>query len=937
MNRLLRDRNGQLVLLVFVLMAVLGIRLFALTIVEGASWSAWADNLSVKSIHLSAPRGEILDRYGRVMATNTPSFAVYFSAGNLENKEANKVAMDLVSVLEKNGDIYFDNFPIMMDTNGEFYYSYQKEIEEWLASQGMPVDFFAEQAFDELKNRNNISPGMDKYESQSQLQNTYGIYPPISVKNMKYTKDLDKESFLGRYTLDYSLSAREAFDTLRKHFEIESTVSDADARKIMVIRNELSSQGYKKYMPAKIASGISSNSIIIFEEKKNSLPGVEIVAESIRTYPNGNAASHILGYLGKISESEKDYYEEKGYNANDMVGQEGLEKSMESTLKGKDGVQNVQVNAFGELVKVIDNNSPSKGKNIKTTIDLELQKTAEAALEETLTELQRGGTYQSKWGNYSFGKAMRKANSGAVVVLDVKTGEVLAMASYPDFDPNLFAKGINKADWDSLQSKNPRDTMGARPLYNIATRTPVQPGSTFKMVTATAALESGLNPNRKLYDGGVVMLGKTPFGCLIWNQHRGSHGAVDLASALEVSCNYYFYDLAANKDFYKNASLGLEDMNVKKIAYYANQYGLGLPTGIEIAETVVEAPSAEGKMAQQKSLLRNVLIGRAETYFKEAIVEDKVKLMANIEEIVSWTDENPGRRDLIAKMKTVGIKDNMVEPVADLCKYTYFSQAKWNTGDDLNISIGQGDNSYTPLQMANYVATIGNKGVHNQVTLLKDIAGQGPIERTPGKKIDISNDAYLDAIIKGMKQVVYGPRGSIKILGSAPMTVAAKTGTAQREGHIPPVDEVEYIKSNLSRINGSLTWEAVEVEMNRVLKEYPDVFPSDQSAVRQAVINLSKGKVTAMQLDSHKDVYDEFGWLVAFAPAEEPEIAISVLLVQGGTSTYAGPMTRDIIAKYDELKKEYKINDPTKKKTPEEEASGSQSTGAAVANETVVN
>ncbi|MEG1931113.1 MAG: penicillin-binding transpeptidase domain-containing protein, partial [Anaerovorax sp.] len=520
MNKLLRSRNGQLVLLVFVLMAVLGIRLFALTIVQGASWSAEADGLSVKSIRLSAPRGEILDRYGRVLATNTPSFTVYFSAGDLTDKEINKVSSDLIDVLEKNGDEYFDNFPIIADANGEFYYTYQREIEEWLASEGMPTNFFAEQAFEELKNRNNLNPGLDKYEAQSQLQNTYGIYPPISVKNMKYTKELDKESFLGRYSLDYDMSAREAFDALRKYFEIPGDVSDDEARKIMVIRNELSSQGYKKYMPAKIAAGISSNSIIIFEEKKNALPGVEIVAESIRTYPNGSMAAHVLGYLGKISESEKNYYKEKGYDANDMVGQEGIEKSLESKLKGSDGVRNVQVNAFGELVKVIDNKAPTKGKDVTTTLDLELQKIAEESLEKTLTALPRGGTYQSKWGNYTFGKAMGKANSGAVVVLDAKTSEVLAMSSYPDFDPNLFATGISKENWDLLQSKNPRDPMGARPLYNIATRTPVQPGSTFKMVTATAALESGLNPQRRLYDGGVVMLGQTPFGCLIWNQHR---------------------------------------------------------------------------------------------------------------------------------------------------------------------------------------------------------------------------------------------------------------------------------------------------------------------------------------------------------------------------------------------------------------------------------
>lgn len=906
MSKLTRTRNGQLIILVITLMSILGLRLFGLTIVEGAEWSAAAEGLSVKNISLAAPRGEILDRYGRVLATNTPSFTVYFSAGDLENKEINKVATDLVQVLEKNGDAYFDNFPIMMDSNGEFYYTYQRDIEEWLTSEGMPKDIFAEQAFNELLTRNNIDPAMDKYEAQAILQNTYGVYPPISVKNMKYSKELDKESFLGRYYLEFKMSAREAFDALRKEFEIPGNVSDADARKIMVIRNELSSQGYRKYMPAKIASGISQNSVIIFEEKKNSLPGVEIITESVRTYPNGSLASHAVGYLGKISESEKDYYKELGYNTNDMVGQEGLEKAFESKLKGSDGEKNVQVNAFGELVKVIDDKAPAKGKDITTTLDLELQKTVEESLEETLVELQRGGTYQSKWGNYNFNKAMPRANTGAVVVLDVKTSEVLAIASYPDFDPNLFAKGISNENWDALQSKNPRDTMSPRPLYNVATRTPVQPGSTFKMVTATAAMESGMDPNRKLYDGGAVTLGKHSYGCLIWNQNRGSHGYVDLADALEVSCNYYFFDVAANKDFYKNTSLGLKNMNVEKIGYYAKQYGLGLPTGIEISETVVPEPSAARKMEQMKSLLKNVLIGRAELYFTETVVDDKTKLMENIDTIVSWTEENPGRRELISRMAGVGIKPELAEDVADLCKFTYYNQASWNTGDDLNLSIGQGGNQYTPLQMANYVATIGNKGVHNDVTLLRSIEGEGAIERPAGKPMDLSDPAYLDELIKGMKQVVYGPRGSMKLLGTAPVTVAAKTGTAERDGKVPPLDEVAYIKSNLSKINPRLSWSAVEKEMRRLLEVYSDVFSSEQSAVRQAVINLSKGSVTPEKLDAYKAGYDEFAWVVALAPAENPEIAIAALLVQGGTSTYEGPMVRDIIARYTELQEEYK-------------------------------
>ena len=902
----IKSRNNQILAMVMIMMSLLGIRLFGLTVVEGARWDEAASNLSIKSISTSAPRGEILDRYGRVLAGNVPSFTVQFRAGDLSDEEINSVSRNLIRIFEANGDAYYDNFPILV-ANGKFQFTYQKEIEEWLASQSMPTDFSAEQAFDEIRTRQNIDEGLDKYAAQTELQSVYNIFPPISVKNMKFLKDLDKESFLGRYHLDVKLSAKDAFQALREKFEIDPSLSAEDARKIMVVRNELSSQGYRKYMPAKIASGVSNETIVIIEEKNSDLPGVEVVAESVRYYPNGNTASHVLGYLGQISESEKAKYDELGYKSNDMVGQEGIEKVYESTLKGKDGTKNVEVNAFGELVRVINETEPQKGRDVYLTIDLELQKTAEAALKQALTEIQKAGTFKSQWGDLKYGTAYKNANVGAVVALDVKTGDVLAMASYPDFDPNLFAAGISKENWKALQAENPRDPLSPLPLYNVAARTAVQPGSTFKMVTATAALESGLDPDRKLRDGGAVKLGNRTYGCLIWNRYGSNHGYINLYEAIEVSCNYYFFDIATGRDFYKKTSLGLkEPMNIKKIMSYAQQYGLGLKTGIEIPETVVPVPSEERKLAQIKALLRNVLIGRAEMYFEKSLIDDKDKLNDTIMTIVDWTEENPSRNELISRLGKLGVKEDLVETVADLCKFTYFNQARWTTGDELNIAIGQGENAYTPLQMVNYVATIGNKGVHNQVSLIKAIEGLGEIEKEPGKKIDIKDDQYLVDIIKGMKLVAAGSKGSLRgTFGNFPVSVAGKTGTAERAGKINPPDEVEYMKQYLPLINSGLKWADVEKEMLRLMDEYPDTYTTKNYAVRRAVINLSNGKVTTAKLDAYKASYDNFAWVMTMAPADDPKIAVGVLLFQGGTAGYAAPVAREVIAKYLQLDKIY--------------------------------
>ena len=326
------------------------------------------------------------------------------------------------------------------------------------------------------------------------------------------------------------------------------------------------------------------------------------------------------------------------------------------------------------------------------------------------------------------------------------------MASYPDYDPNLFANGISTTDWESLQTKNPRDPLAPAPLYNVATRSAVQPGSTFKMVTATAGLEAGLNPYIKRRDGGFIKLGDRTFGCVVWNEYRRTHGYLDMARALEVSCNYYFYDVATGKDWYTGNSLGYKKkITIDDITGYAKEYGLGLPTGIEIPETVVPVPSKAGKLENLKSSLRNILYASSEVYFDKKVVGNPDLLKQTIEKIVGWMGEDISRNDMINKrLVNLGIKKSQIEPLADLCLYTYFNQTDWSTADALNIAIGQGENAYTPLQMANYIATLGNNGVHNKVSLIKSIENQGQYKKGATTKVKVSNNKYFEQIIAGM-------------------------------------------------------------------------------------------------------------------------------------------------------------------------------------------
>lgn len=188
---------------------------------------------------------------------------------------------------------------------------------------------------------------------------------------------------------------------------------------------------------------------------------------------------------------------------------------------------------------------------------------------------------------------MQRRRSGSAGRED---GQILAMASAPDFDPNDFAVSISREKWESLQRKNLRDPMSPAPLYNVATMSAVQPGSTFKPVTALAALSCGLDENRYLYDGGHVELGGKSYGCILWNRSRKTHGYVDLRKALAVSCNYYFYDIASGEDLASGTSLGYEQkMDNERILSYAKRMGLGLKTGIELPESKGILPSENEK------------------------------------------------------------------------------------------------------------------------------------------------------------------------------------------------------------------------------------------------------------------------------------------------------------------------------------------------------
>ena len=898
MNNRLKQSNTryqQMVVFLILLMVILGVRLFIVTILQHDEWTAEASDQNTKTITTSAPRGNIYDRNGQALAVNKQVFTVNFNASALDTAEINDSALTLINTLIKNKDKYTDNFPIKIDKNGDFYYTYKQQIHKWLSKQGFDTDLSAREAFERLCSRYDLDASDSaREESMRVLDEKYNLNVPINAKRMKYTYDLELEVFWNKFSTvegEYDgKSAKECFSMLRKQYEIDKDLSDADARKIFIIRNEIATNGFTRYLPIKVASDVSDKTIAYIEEA--GIEGVEIASESERVYPEGSTACHILGYLGAISESETEYYvEKKGYSASDLVGKDGVESSLESKLHGTPGTEKIRVNSSGEYVETISKTEPKKGKDVYLTIDLELQKAAEESLADA-----------------AYGK------SGAAVALDVETGEVLAMASYPSFNPNIFANGISEKAWESVQQENPNDYFSPFPLYNNATKANIQPGSTFKPITAVAALEAGLDPYRSIYDDGMIEYGNREWGCSAWNDYGGRHGSQNMEWGLGNSCNTYFYNIATGKDWDTGASLGYT-LTADDLLATAKMFGLGQATGIELDETIIDTPTAQDKIDTTEVGIKDYLYNNRNKFFPKEIVSDYDKLKKNLAVIAGWTKENPSYEELVERLdQKTDVKKSQLENVASRVKFDYYIQAQWGIGDQFNLSIGQGMNAYTPLQMANYLATLGNDGKRNQVSVVSGVEGEGLTVKKKAENLKLK-DGTIDAVIRGMKRVCSS--GTLSgVYGNFPVEVAGKTGTAENQTLIQPKSKVSYVKKHLSSFNSaantSVSWSEVKSMMEQMMDEEPQRYPSEEDTVEDALIEASNFKITQSMIDSYKNSHDYVAWTIAMAPADDPKIAVVCMIIDGGYSSNAAPVTKDIISAYlgleDENNEDVKVN-----------------------------
>ena len=583
--------------------------LYDAQILHGGENRAKSISSNAASETVTASRGIITDRNGKVLVSNRLAYTLVFDrSGFADDAALNAAILRLVQLCEETGTGWNDTLPIGRVGNFLRYSNARSET------------------FDKFIEKNDLTSGA---------------------------------------------SGRQLLSELRELYHVDESLSEREARLIVGVRYELHSRDSYTF-----AEDVSTEVLSLITDGR--YEGVTIRTASARVY-NTALAAHILGTIGPIwqeewsSNEDTGYvgYADKGYSMNDLVGKDGVEKAFESYLRGTDGRRLITTDETGKITGELYTREPQPGGTVALTLDIDLQADVEAALAETIS-----------------GMIDKDSNErgGAAAVVSVGTGEVLALASYPTYDLSTFNE-----DYDELVNDQ------RLPMFNRATQGIYAPGSTFKMVTAVAALESGIiTPSSIIQDRGIYTYYKDPQPmCWIYSQTGSTHGRINVSQAITDSCNYFFYEVGRLT-------------GIRTLDSYASQFGLGQSTGIEIGDS-------SGVLASPE-----------------------------------WAESH---------------------------------DQEWTDGQTITAAIGQSYNLFTPLQLANYVATLVGGGDHYQAHLLKNVKAYDNsrllymYDDKPMNTVEIS-DSTLNAVTRGMHELTVS--GSVAYaFENCVVSAGAKTGSAQ--------------------------------------------------------------------------------------------------------------------------------------------------------------
>ena len=706
-NRLIDKRRiiALLALMILLLAVYLGF-LYQLQIIDGEIYYNRSKEITETKLTVTASRGNILDRYGRILIGNKECYNLKINTDKLfsNNDDPNGTILELIDMVQQYGDVYTDDLPITSSPPFE-YDPAMTAIQETMLKA-----YFKDKAkeFKEM--------GLPE--------------EPTAVQLMSYMRT--------RYSIDNSYSAEEMrlIAGVRYSINVRYAINTAD------------------YIFVEDASMKLISSIL---EKK--LTGIEVNRAYVRDYRTEYAA-HILGYVGLMTQEEYEKYSLYKYSTDAYVGKDGIEYAFESYLHGTDGEKYDTKNAAGTVLATVYTKEPVPGNHIYLTIDIVLQEQVERILGNCLDALIRTREVERMEAKLrgEYNEKMKDEITGAAaVVVNVNTGEPLAIASWPTYDVTTIIENYAQL----LETPN-------APLFNRALMGAYAPGSTFKPCTAIAALTEGIINTEDLVDCQGVYTRYAAEGyapeCWIWQQGY-THPEENVVTAIRDSCNYFFYTIS-------------NDLGIDKMGDIAHAFGLGVPTGVELVETT-------GNMSNSEN-------------------------------------------------------------------HSDYTGTEWRIGDTLQAGIGQSDSIFSPLQLAEYCATVANSGTRYSASILKSIRtydySKKLYEREPEVLSTVETADYnWAAVQEGMEQVVNSPYNESNYLNfiDCAWHVAGKTGTAQKGENITndaificygPYDDPEVAVAVVVERGGSgagivhVARQIMDAYIN--IRSYSDTSESEMSLLR---------------------------------------------------------------------------------------------------------
>ena len=809
----IRNRFVVFGILTIALFAVVLVQLIKLTLVDGATYAA-EETPPQREITVSGARGSILDKNGLPLAYDVKSYNVQFYRDPTKSTAADRayytdIIMRTIDIVEENGGETVDSFAVRYDADtGVFSF-------DW----------------------GNIAESAKESREENWRENMY---------------------------VGTERTPEEIYLYLRQKYQIPCELGYEEARKILSIWQDVQLASWVAYKPIDVAYNVNTQTVAEIETHSLELEGMNIAEGTVRVYPKNSVAAHIIGYLGKVTDEDQlAELQAEGYSVDDLVGIEGIEKTMESYLTGnsteRQGKEIVEIDNMAVVQNVISETNPSQGDNVILTIDIPLQKAVEQSLEENIPEIkaEQLALYETKKDTKYKDVDITKTNlaeSGAAVVLDVTNGDVLAMASYPSFDLNLFTGGIGYEEYKALNDDP------AAPLYNKAVSSRGTPGSIFKMVTGLGGLMEGvLGLSEQIDDMGEYTSILTPNGkgpsC--WQKDISKHQNQTIIEGLQNSCNYFFFTVADRlgidlldkwgAKFGLTASTGVE-LPGEAIGQIGNQNILFDPTKpideqLTYTAEIVKYGAQYGLVTQLNNFAKELDVEYAADLIDETA--DELIYLAGIDWVADPNDNDVLKdedgitmgehiRKVLSEKLQIPEKRSKAygwdASIADM-----LTQLRWTPYDTITTGIGQGYIQVTPIAIARYVAAIANGGTIYQTHVVDKVVDQdGNVvfdqQSEVFSTLDAS-DAYLDAIKQGMSNVVN-----------------AENGTAASR-----FKDFEY-KDQIGGKTGTAQVSTIDLENN--------------------------------------------SWFVCFAPYENPEIAVVVYIPHGYTGGLSSYVAQDIVKFY---------------------------------------